>query len=189
MLKSTIRKNEFAAMYRLLDQVSPLDHDCGILCGSACCGEPMEPDTTEFELGIYLLPGEHKIHDKKDPWLIWTKERTADYDFPESWRGKVYFVRCRDCTACKRQLRPIQCRTFPLHPHLTEDGRLAMIMNDMKLPYSCPLISQPDQYPLDSRFIKATHTVWSRLIQDPLIADFVRKDSRTRKDPDIVYLP
>ena len=36
-MKSTIRKNTYKAIYRLLDRVSPVDYDCGTLCGAACC--------------------------------------------------------------------------------------------------------------------------------------------------------
>ena len=37
MIKSTITKNEYRAIYRLLDKVSPIEYDCGKLCGAACC--------------------------------------------------------------------------------------------------------------------------------------------------------
>ena len=39
-------------------------------------------------------------------------------------------------------MRPLQCRTFPLTPHLTEDGILLLIYNDEELPYICPLIEK-----------------------------------------------
>ncbi len=174
MIKSTIRKRTFKAIYRLLNRVSPLDDDCGKLCGAACC-------TREDgrELGMYLLPGEDKVHDKKDGWLKWSRERAEDYEFPESWKGVVNFVRCAGPDSCKREIRPMQCRTFPLAPHITEDGELMLVYNDMDLPYRCPLIEE--EIPLEENFVQATYTVWQHLIADPLIYDMVRMDSELRE--------
>ena len=36
-MKSTIKKRTWKSIYRLLDRVSPIDGDCGRLCGSVCC--------------------------------------------------------------------------------------------------------------------------------------------------------
>ena len=197
VIKSTIRKSEYEEIYRLLDTVSPLPFDCGILCGAACCGTDDEAwaghpvfeddgaalqgrDAGEDipEMGIYLLPGEEKVHSKKDGWLTWSEERAEDYEFPDSWKGKVYFVRCKTPPHCPREKRPIQCRTFPLSPHYMEDGRLVMILNDLELPYQCPLIEE--EMDLDPVFLKVTWSCWARLVEDPLIRDLVRMDSEGR---------
>ncbi|MBR5229841.1 MAG: hypothetical protein IKW01_03200, partial [Firmicutes bacterium] len=74
--------------------------------------------------------------------------------------------------------RPLQCRTYPLAPYLTEEGFLEMLYNDEDLPYSCPLIEE--EIPLNESFVKATYTVWAHLIRDPLIYDLVDMDSRAR---------
>ena len=50
----------------MLDSVCPIDGDCGRLCGAACC---TAGDTDGEELGIYLYPGEEKLHSRKDDWL------------------------------------------------------------------------------------------------------------------------
>ena len=173
-MKSTIRKRTYAAIYRLLDRVSPVPYDCGTLCNAICCNCGNEDE----DLGIYLLPGEDKVHPRDSDWLTWSAELAEDYDFPESWTGKVYFVRCKTPPICPREKRPIQCRTFPLTPHIDEDGELTMILNDTELPYSCPLIDE--QMELTPEFIKATHTVWKHLIRDPLIYDLVKEDSEYR---------
>lgn len=161
-------------MYRLLDRVSPLSDDCGKLCGACCCTAEGAGD-----MGMYLLPGEEKIHEPGEDWLIWQKERAEDYDFPDSWHGPVYFVRCKTPPVCPREKRPLQCRTFPLTPHLYADETLELLYNDLDLPYRCPLIEQ--EIPLDERFVRATYTVWKHLIRDPLIRDLVRKDSEERE--------
>ena len=76
MLRSVIRKSTWKAIYRLLDRVSPVPFDCGTVCGAACC-------MAEGDVGIYLLPGEDKLHDKKADWLLWSTQDTDDYDISD----------------------------------------------------------------------------------------------------------
>lgn len=178
-MKSTIRKSTYKAMYRLLNKVSPLSSDCGKLCSAACCncgGDSNDKEGLDFEMGIYLLPGEEKVFSKNETWLKWSAENAEDYEFPYSWRGKVYFVRCKTPPHCPREMRPLQCRFYPLAPYLTESGDLRLILSPVELPYRCPLID--NKIPLQSSFIKATYTVWKRLIKDPLIHDLVEMDSK-----------
>ncbi len=186
-MKTIIKKRTWKAIYRLLDRVSPVDYDCGTLCGAACClcgssaeenAETADPSADGYEMGIYLYPGEEKIHSKKDDWLLWSCERAEDYEFPDSWFGNVYFVRCKTPPHCPREKRPFQCRTYPLTPHITQEGILTLIRNHEELPYSCPLIE--NHMELNRDFVKATYTVWKHLLRDPLIFDLVEMDSRLR---------
>ena len=174
MIKGATRKRTYKAIYRLLDRVSPVPFDCGTICGAACCNAA----ASDEELGIMLLPGEEKIHDRNDDWLVWDSLSTDEYELPGSWQGKIYFVRCKTPPHCPREKRPIQCRSFPLLPHLSEDGSLELIWNDYELPYACPMIESGTE--LDPRFVKATLTVWKHLIRDPLIYDYVWGESRAR---------
>ena len=176
-MKSMIKKRTWRAIYRLLDHVSPIDGDCGKLCGAACCtcGDELVED-----FGIYLYSGEDAIHSRKSDWLEWTVEDAEDYDFPDSWIGKVYFVKCKTPPHCPREMRPFQCRTYPLSPYLSPEGVLELVYNDEELPYSCPLIE--DEIPLSDDFVKATYTVWKHLIRDPHIYDLVEEDSRARDE-------
>lgn len=186
-MKTKLTKRNYKAMYRLLDKVSPVDYDCGSLCGALCCGT--EDDCCfedDMEMGIYLLPGEEKVHSKKDDWLKWTEELAEDYDFPDSWFGKIYFVKCKTPPHCPREKRPIQCRTFPLAPHIDVEGKLRLIETIDELPYSCPLVSQ--QMELTPAFIKATYTVWKHLIREPLIYDLVKMDSEYRDEEELEYV-
>lgn len=176
IMKTIIKKRTWKAIYRLLDRVSPIDGDCGKLCEAACC--TYSGDVAEEDMGIYLYPGEDKIHDKGESWLKWCSERAEDFDFPDSWTGTVHFVKCKTPPCCPRSMRPFQCRTFPLTPHITEDGILMLIHNDEELPYRCPLIE--NNTPLKDDFVKATYTVWTHLLRDPLIFDLVEMDSRKR---------
>lgn len=241
-MKSTIRKSTFKAIYRLLDRVSPVPYDCGTLCGCACC-VPQDNDAdatgSDEDLGIYLLPGEEKLFTGKEDWITWNYDNVDDYDFPDSWSGKIAFLSCNTPPVCDRKMRPMQCRTYPVTPHLMplqdplmnppqdplinrlqdphlnsnevnasdtfsadncenaelidspsgNKEKLILILSDMEAPYICPLIkensnsnpqSKDEKYVLDERFLKATYTVWKRLIKDPKIYDLVKMDSEER---------
>ncbi len=190
MIKSIIRKDDYRAIYAFLDRFSPLPYDCGSLCGAVCCGTPEDKQWDEA-MGIYLLPGEDKLHSKNDSWLIWSEESTEEYVFPESWKGKVFFVKCKDAPQCPREKRPIQCRTFPLSPHFLDEGHLVLIWDMDPLPYVCPLISEKRE--LNRDFILATFTVWKHLVRDPLILDLVEMNSKERESSSreikVVYDP
>ncbi len=178
-MKSSIKKNTYRSIYRLLDKVSPLATDCGTLCGAACCtcgGDGTTVDSTDFDMGIYLLPGEEKLFTRKEPWLKWNVEDAEDFEFPDSWTGKVYFVRCTTPPECPREMRPLQCRFYPLCPYLDENQELHLILSPTDLPYKCPLIQ--DKMELQPRFVQATFTVWKRLLGDPYINDLVKLDSK-----------
>ena len=191
-MKTNISKRTYKAIYRLLDRVNPIDGDCGKLCGAACCTCTYEPEDIEFTaegdenadsyLGLYLFPGEEQVYEdaKADQtdWIEWGSILAEDYEFPDSWEGRVNFIQCRTAPVCPRHMRPIQCRTFPLSPHIDENGIFHVIINCDDLPYVCPLIE--DNTILDDRFIRATYTAWKHLLRDPQIYDLVEMDSMYR---------
>jgi len=181
-MKSSIKKSTYKAIYRLLDRVSPVDYDCGTLCGAACCtcgGDSVDEDGLDYELGMYLLPGEEKVFTMEEDWLKWSCEDALDYDFPDSWFGNVYFIRCKTPPVCQRNLRPLQCRFFPLEPYFDKNGELHVIISTAELPYSCPLITE--KMKLNDDFIQATYTVWKHLVRDRLIFDLVQMDSKDKR--------
>ncbi|MGI6736781.1 MAG: hypothetical protein ACOX41_05650 [Anaerovoracaceae bacterium] len=185
-MKSSIKKRTWQAVYRLLNRVSPLAGDCGQLCQAACC-RPVSPD-----MGIYLMPGEHKLFTGQEDWLTWDWDYARDYEFPASWSGRVYFIRCNTPPHCVRAMRPLQCRTYPLAPHLDARNRLSLVLYSAPTPYVCPLIAE--RRPLQPDFVRATFTVWRHLIRgDHRIRDLVRMDSRERllqgEDIVTVYAP
>ena len=182
-MKSSITKKQFYTIYHKLDKVSPIDGDCGLLCGASCC------KCTDEDMGIYLLPGEEKLFSRNEEWLHWGWLSAEEYEFPDSWHGKVFFLECRANGNCPREKRPLQCRTFPLTPHIDEYGDLYLIYQKGHLPYSCPLISE--RIPLNRDFIETTYEAWQTLMQEPLIYDLIMLDSEIRiednEDIDIVY--
>ena len=189
-MKSTISKRSFQAIYRFLDKFNPIQGDCGALCGAACClcSTDAGPDTpasptdenADHSMGLYLLPGEEQLFDGTEDWINWGSLQAEDYEFPESWEGRVPFFQCTTAPLCPREKRPLQCRTFPLAPHLDEDGILYVIYHADPLPYRCPLIE--DRIPLNPDFVRATWTCWAHLIADPLIRDLVELDSAIREE-------
>ena len=174
-MNSPTSERAWRAIYRLLDRVSPVPYDCGTLCGAACC-RAEEPGK---EMGIYLLPGEELLHprpeDPEDDWLIWREDDPEEHGLPCNWPNPAYFVRCKTPPKCPRELRPFQCRTFPLKPFINSDGILTLVYNLDDLPYKCPLAWQAME--LTEDFVKATYTVWYHLLRDPAVLEMVAEDS------------
>ncbi len=171
------KKEFYKEIYKKLNGIELLDYDCGKLCGAACC--TAAGSAGEEEMGIYLLPGEEELL-KDEEWLEIRVSDASEHDLPESWTDKVYFGRCKTPPICPRDMRPIQCRTFPLAPHIDEDGELTLVYNDLELPYECPLIEE--EIPLEDAFVDALQEAWETLIEDPLIYDLVKMDSEAREE-------
>lgn len=155
----------------LLADVTPLEFDCGTLCGHKCC--------TDFEpnVGVYLLPGELEFFDGSEEWAAWQFHSTAIYEFAPSWEkhGQIPFLMCTNL--CQRSKRPLECRTYPLVPYLHEDGRLEMRYG----PWAegvCPLVTEYRLDQLQPEFVAAAQKAWEVLLQDPDIMDHVQWSSR-----------
>jgi len=196
--------DDYRRIYKMLDSVSPIDGDCGKLCSAACCRDDGNyPEYIRNEnyylqaeaegiddgpLGMYLLPGEESVHDAEDDWLSWSEDDAAECGFPASWSGKVFFVKCKGPSLCRRSLRPIQCRTFPSAPYLSREGKLCLILHTDVLPYRCPLVC--GAFRLNSDFLESTYRAWKLLVEDKRILDLVEEDSRFRDsccDVRIIY--
>ena len=54
-------KKEIEEIYERLEKVTPVDFDCGSLCGEACCVYDLK--NPEEELALYLLPGEELMYE------------------------------------------------------------------------------------------------------------------------------
>ena len=172
---------DYKAIYEMLDTVSPVEGDCGRLCGSICCRE--DPSSRE-KLYIYLLPGEKEYLKEAGCPLKIEKESIKEHYLPKSWGEYVYLADCAGPQECPRQLRPIQCRTFPLAPHFAKKGKLRLIYCDESLPYECPLIAGKMQ--LSDDFVRTTYKAWELLIEDERIRDLVKLDSHNRTNCQII---
>ena len=156
-------KKEIEEIYERLEKVTPVDFDCGSLCGEA----------------LYLLPGEELMYEESDSFDLYYFDRD-EIEYPPSWDDVVYLVKCRNPPKCDRSIRPIQCRTFPLVPHIDENGEFHLILDETEFPYECPIASQHMKFNDD--FLTVTFDVWKKLISNPLVYDFVEMDSRLRDE-------
>ena len=147
-------KKSIEKIYDRLDKVSPVDFDCGKLCGEICCVYDSEEYPNE-DLALFLLPGEELMYEDSDP------------------------------PRCDRSIRPIQCRTFPLVPHISKNGDFHLVLDESEFPYKCPIIERHIQFSHD--FLRETYDVWKTLIKNPLVYDFVDMDSRRRENRKIDF--
>ena len=170
----------------MFDRVPALPYDCGKRCNSICCRSDPFP---EAHLFLYMFPGEEAVHDLSDPWIKWEVQRTEDHYIPASWGETFLTVRCNGPEHCKRDKRPIQCRSFPLEPHLSETGQLELIYCNFYIPYTCPIMDE--KLPLSEEYLETVYAAWKKLISDPLIYDYVKEVSDSRRERslknDVVY--
>ncbi|MFZ5642314.1 MAG: hypothetical protein ACOY46_01840 [Bacillota bacterium] len=159
-------------LYDITCSSTPLEDDCGTLCGGVCCRRDKKNS-----LGIYLFPGEESMFAGDRDWLEWELHNPSEYDFPYNWESPVHFIKCKG--ACPRDKRPLACRFFPLAPHLLSDGTLILTYETIRLPYRCPLIY--NKIPLREDFIETVALAWQSLLGDPRIFTLVREDSRERE--------
>ncbi len=89
------------AARELLEQVTPLNGDCGRYCGGACC-----QSDEDGQGGMLLFPGEGALY----------------RDMPEGFHvekddGVLPGLELLVCSGyCQRKDRPLSCRLFPLLP-------------------------------------------------------------------------
>lgn len=139
----------YKSIYNFYGDTTPLIVDCGKLCGGACC----RSDDNE-ETGMYLFPGEEKLFlDNPDFEII-------DSEF--FYDGK--FAKILICKGvCKRDLRPLSCRIFPLIPYIKNEN--FKLIFDPRAKSICPLTELRDFSKLDQTFVKKTKKVIKLLMK------------------------
>ena len=170
-------KKSIQRIYERLDEVSPVDFDCGKLCGEVCCVYDADNSHTE-ELVLYLLPGEELMYEDSQEFELYYVD-SSEIKYPHSWKDNIYLVKCVNPPKCDRSIRPIQCRTFPLVPHISKNGEFHLILDETEFPYECPILR--DNIKLNDEFINVTYEVWKILIRNPLVYDLVDMDSKDRE--------
>lgn len=172
---SMLSIQKYGEIYAMLDNIGPADYDCGRHCGSICCSDSSFDDEDSY---IYLLPGEKEYLESAGCDMHIARQKREEHDLPKSWGKYVYIMRCPGKEKCDRRLRPIQCRTFPLQPYLSDEGELEMVLYYMDVPYSCPFVE--GEQPVSDEFRRAAHKAWTELIADKSIRDLVGMDSKER---------
>ncbi len=142
----------YSRAYATLGRVTPIPADCGRLCGAKCC-------SGDDNAGMILFPGE--------------AEFIANADFLNISKSKMHgtdidFASCSG--TCKRQLRPLSCRIFPLAPFW--DGEELKVAPDPRAKYLCPLLGAEEFISPD--FYSAVFDAFSILVSDPEISDMLR---------------
>ena len=172
-MRSCLTRADYEEIYRWFDMATPLVSDCGELCQKKCCSE------WEKGVGMYLYPGEEVMFDGEEDWLTYSRHSTEDYEFCPEWQGELTFIMCT--RPCPRERRPVECRSFPLAPHLNDEGELELRLDDDGL-HLCPLVQSGDMGLLDPDFVYGVGRAWDILLRDPLIRADVRWRSRLRDE-------
>ncbi len=134
----------------LLADLTPLNTDCGLFCGAACCTSVPGEET-----GMLLFPGEEALAAMEPGWTVRDTEA-----------GRLLI--CSGC--CSRENRPLACRLFPLLP-LIRDGGIKVAM-DARARAVCPLAAdgvqgcRPD-------FVEAVRQCGKILYDDPDRREFL----------------
>lgn len=106
--------------YSLLDDITPLKYNCGILCGAKCCKNCFT-DSTEIS-GMLLLPCEDLLYEHS-PCTV-----------KESQDGKILICNGN----CNRHMRPFSCRIFPYYACISKDGTITL-KSDPRAFNICPV--------------------------------------------------
>ncbi|MGE5607442.1 MAG: hypothetical protein ACM3YE_17355 [Bacteroidota bacterium] len=149
-------------IYRILERVTPLKSDCGLLCNKACC------DGGDEDLGMYLFPGEEVLLSGIGYFRITPTDIQLDNG------SKVLLANCDG--KCDRKFRPLACRIFPLTPYVTYRRTLTLEM-DIRAIGTCPL-AKGNTLSLQPDFIRAVRQGIRIMSQDSDILSFLEMLSR-----------
>lgn len=155
----------YLQLYRLFDKSTPINADCGRLCGKRCCKGD--------DGGMYLFPGEERVFKLLKP--DWARIEKSDfcYDF-NGKRKSVPILFCNG--SCDRYQRPLACRIFPLTPYINEDGKAEIIL-DPRAKALCPLTELGGISEFDGNFTKNIKKAFSVLMRSREITEYLKKYS------------
>lgn len=139
----------------LLQDVTPLDTDCGKVCDGRCCRPSAD------SVGMLLLPGEENL--------------PANEGFTITPAGGGNLLTCDG--NCRRENRPFACRVFPLFPYVSEDGVVRAVYDPRSFRL-CPLTRNCAHVRLRRDFVRAVRRAGTLLMQDPACAAFLRAQSQ-----------
>lgn len=88
-MTSLNNKNLFEKVYKMLDEVSPVNYDCGKLCNAICCVYD-EEDYSNNDLVISLFPGEEVMYEDYESFDV-NVGFANEFEYPASWGDEVYF--------------------------------------------------------------------------------------------------
>ncbi len=128
---------------------TPLNADCGVVCGKACC-------KGDSGTGMLLFPGEDTV-------------------FPVKEKGGVRLCVCSG--KCDRSERPLSCIIFPFFPYMSENGKIKA-KEDIRGINVCPLISHKDDILFSKIFLRRVARAGRILVKDEECRRFLWETSR-----------
>jgi hypothetical protein len=127
--------------YKVLEDETPLNFDCGKICDCKCC-------KGDENTGMILFPGEENLIDSNIKIKI-------------SQNGEKIAI-CNG--SCDRNKRPLSCRIYPFFPLIKEfkGRRRVKIIFDLRA--DCPLIN--DEYKYNKEFLRRLKRVGKTLLNN-----------------------
>lgn len=156
-MKMTAQKF-YEPLYELLDSVTPLKKDCGVLCGGICCKDGDE------EAGMLLFPGEEALFADVD----FAKVVPSNCEYGETGVAKLLLCKGQ----CDRSKRPLACRIFPLLPY-RHTGENLQVKMDPRAKGMCPLARSLKVQQLEPLFVERTKQIFQRIMQLKDGADYI----------------
>lgn len=154
-------KEFYLPLYKLLESVTPLKKDCGVLCDGLCCKDiDAEPS------GMLLFPHEEEMLKNADFGEI----IESNCEYGEKDTAKLFVCKGK----CDRALRPLACRIFPLLPyrHSGENKKMKIIM-DKRARGICPLARSLKPEQLEPDFLENVTNVCTRILRLKEGADYI----------------
>ncbi|HPF56140.1 MAG TPA: hypothetical protein PLV03_06335 [Clostridiales bacterium] len=136
--------------YALLDDLTPIQADCGELCNKQCCKGGDED-------GMILFPYEKEFLDG---------QRFLKFSEKDGFETAV----CKG--RCKREWRPMACRIYPFVPVFKGDS--IEVQPDPRATYICPLVLHGGEY-IDPAFIQAVKEAFAVLAELPGFEEFMKQ--------------
>lgn len=136
---------------RLFNGLTPIQADCGKLCGKRCCKGGKEA-------GMILFPGEREL---LPPHFIIEKRQMGEIE--------VDFAVCGG--HCRRSDRPLACRIFPFAPYY-ENGVLT-VRPDSRAAWLCPLLLPEAAEFIDPAFLEAVQNAFLLLLKQEEMPRFL----------------
>ena len=158
--------------YELMNE-SIIEGDCGKLCNYHCCRNTNESGE---DMGIYLLPLEYELILRNTEFskkLVVETHSCDDY-YINPTLGSLYYMVCNLEKECMRDLRPIQCRTYPFEPMVINNQLKLVVQKEQD--HKCPLISKKDTW--RKAFIKGIYLGWEELLKISEIKAHIEYDSK-----------
>ncbi len=129
------KENVLKSCYSVLGRLTPLEFDCGTLCGGFCC-------KGDENTGMLLFPDEEKL---------------IDANIKVIEKDGLKFAVCNG--TCNRRKRPLSCRIYPLFPLIKEEGEIEVVFDSRA---NCPLLS--GELKIERKFSKAVKRVGKYLL-------------------------